>query len=354
MPVIEIASKSHPYRVASCPDPAAALREAAADPAAFFIVDAEALRLFPEWFAPVVASGRAVPVAASEEAKSYLAVEPVFCRLLELGIRRTGRLIVIGGGVLQDIGCFIASTLFRGVRWTFFPTTLLAQCDSCIGGKSSLNIGSYKNQLGTFYAPHEILLSTRFLATLPPDQIVSGLGEAIKLHWIEGAEAVARLHGWLADPARFEENLEQIIWSSLRIKHRFIEEDEFDRGIRNLLNYGHTFAHAFESATAYAVPHGIAVTAGTACAVIFSERRGLLPAGEWHRLRAWLRPYYGKFVPVLRAASRAKIVTAMTHDKKNTGTGITFILTAGPGRMEKTPLPREEVEAALDYALEVL
>ena len=95
--------------------------------------------------------------------------------------------------MLQDIGCFIASVLFRGVEWTLVPTTLLAQCDSCIGSKSSLNIASYKNQLGTFYPPHRILLDPAFLQTLPEIEILGGLGEAIKLHLIEGEAALARL-----------------------------------------------------------------------------------------------------------------------------------------------------------------
>ena len=94
--------------------------------------------------------------------------------------------------------------------------------------------------------------------------------------------------------------LPEIVWNSLLIKKRYIEEDEFDRGIRNLLNYGHTFAHAFESATQYAIPHGIAVTLGVACASFFSERLGMLPAGSFDELLAWLRPYFGSCEKMLR------------------------------------------------------
>ena len=129
---------------------------------------------------------------------SFEKLAPVFVWLLENGLKRDGRLLVIGGGVLQDIGCFIASVLFRGVRWEFIPTTLLAQCDSCIGSKSSINIESYKNQIGTFYAPDRVLLVTQALQTLPWDEVRSGLGEVIKLHLIAGDEPFCRIMKLLA------------------------------------------------------------------------------------------------------------------------------------------------------------
>ena len=236
-------------------------------------------------------------IEASEGAKSLDALGPHVEWLLRSGFRRDCLLLVIGGGVLQDLSCFIASTLFRGVGWTLIPTTLLAQCDSCIGSKSSINVGPYKNQMGTFYPPHQVLLAFDVLKSLPPDEIRSGLGEIIKLHLIEGEDAVTRLRpklaGFEADPKLMRE----MVWDSLTIKKRFIEEDEYDKGIRNLLNYGHTFGHAYESATHYAIPHGISVTLGVLTATFFSAELGWVSADYFQSLRELARP-------LLRSLSR--------------------------------------------------
>ena len=288
---LTIQSRSHPYTVLECddlPERFHALREKRA----LFLVDARVRDLYPKHFADIPPEALYV-VEATEEAKSYEKLPPIFVWLLEEGFQRKHHLVVIGGGVLQDIGCFIASVLFRGVAWTLVPTTLLAQCDSCIGSKSSLNIANYKNQLGTFYPPHEILLDIGFLETLPEMEILGGLGEAIKLHLIEGGEAWLRLQAKLGSGRLDAKTVREIVWDSLAIKQRFIEEDELDRGVRNLLNYGHTFAHAYETATHYTIPHGIAVSLGVLSATYFSERIGWVPAGTAAELRAWMKPYLG-------------------------------------------------------------
>ena len=185
--MLEIQSHSHPYTVVECGDVASAL--AALDGSAFYLVDDNVATLYSQQLACGPAD-RLYRISASEEAKSYEQLGPVFCWLLDARCRRASQLVVVGGGVLQDIGCFVASVLLRGIRWTLLPTTLLAQCDSCIGSKSSLNINRFKNQLGTFYPPHEIRLTTEFLRTLSPQEIASGLGEAIKLHLIDGQESI--------------------------------------------------------------------------------------------------------------------------------------------------------------------
>jgi 3-dehydroquinate synthase len=303
-----------------------------------FLVDRKVADLYQTDFARVVPSDRMFLIEATEDAKSYQSLEPVFCWLLDSRCQRGSQLVVVGGGVLQDIGCFVASVLFRGIRWTLLPTTLLAQCDSCIGSKSSLNINRFKNQLGTFYPPHEVCLVFDFLRTLSADEILSGLGEAIKLHLVDGEESVQRLRERLAASLIDAQTLRELVWDCLRIKKRYIEEDEFDRGIRNVLNYGHTFAHALESATGYAIPHGIAVSMGVACATFFSERLGLLPAGYFDRLGAWLRPYFGGHEADLRSLDVSAVLRSMKLDKKNDGDKITLILTRGAGRMEKVQL----------------
>lgn len=281
---------------------------------------------------------KCLPLAASEEQKSFEQLAPVFVWLLENGLKRDGRLLVIGGGVLQDIGCFVASVLFRGIRWDLIPTTLLSQCDSCIGSKSSINIHSYKNQIGTFYPPDRVLLVTDFLCSLPWDQVRSGMGEVIKLHLLAGEERF----GWLSerldrvrtDPAV----LPDCIRSSLLIKQPFIEKDEHDTGIRNLLNYGHTFGHAYESATHYAIPHGIAVTLGVLTATYISAQMHYIFDADFRALRETLAPWYQPYEEKLKPLSIETILAAIKLDKKNTRAGLHCILTHGPGHMEKVRL----------------
>jgi len=284
---------------------------------------------------------KCLPLAASEEQKSFDQLAPIFVWLLENGLKRDGRLLVIGGGVLQDIGCFIASVLFRGIRWSLVPTTLLSQCDSCIGSKSSINIQSYKNQIGTFYPPDRVLLVTDFLRTLPWDEVRSGMGEVIKLHLLAGEERFAwlaeRLDRVRTDPAV----LPECIRSSLLIKQPFIEKDEHDTGIRNLLNYGHTFGHAYESATHYAIPHGIAVTLGVLTATYISSQMGFISAADFQALQKTLAPWYQPYEEKLKPLPIDTILAAIKLDKKNTRAGLHCILTHGPGHMEKVRLGME-------------
>ena len=352
--MMEIKSYSHPYTVVESDSVTEAMQALTRSEMPFFLVDRNVADLYHRQISSALPSDRIYRIEAAEEAKSYERLAPVFNWLLGSRCQRRSHVVVIGGGVVQDIGCFVASVLFRGIRWTLLPTTLLAQCDSCIGSKSCLNMSRFKNQLGTFYPPHEVRLVFEFLGTLTQEELLSGMGEAIKLHLIDSEESVQRIQQKLAAWHNGTQAVREIVWDSLRIKKRFIEEDEFDRGIRNLLNYGHTCAHAFESATRYAIPHGIAVSLGVACATYFSEKLGMLPDGYSRRLREWLRPYFGGHRETLRRVELSAVLEAMKLDKKNVGDQITFILTRGAGRMEKGRLDVQRVQAMLRDSLEDL
>jgi len=338
---LTIQSRAHPYQVNEAAGLAEVLKAISASVTPFLLADRKVHEMYREQIETLIPADKIFLLDASEETKSYEKIGPAFCWLIESKFRRNSHLVVLGGGVLQDIGCFIASVLFRGVGWTLVPTTLLAQCDSCIGSKSSLNIHGYKNQLGTFYPPNAIYLVVDMLKTLPPGDILSGLGEAIKLHLIDGEKSFVRLRKKLGRPPVDSSLLAPIIWDCLAIKKRFIEEDEYDQGIRNLLNYGHTFAHAFESATNYKIPHGIAVSLGVLGATYFSEKMGLVPAGNYASLHEWLVPFCAGYERHLKDVKFDDVLSAMRMDKKNQGEAITFILTRGPGRMEKMPLEIE-------------
>jgi 3-dehydroquinate synthase len=226
------------------------------------LIDRNVLTCYPSLGVFPKAKGL-VTIDASEEVKSYVGLVPTLNRLMEIGVKRENRLIAIGGGVTQDVTAFLSSILFRGVEWLFVPTTLLAQADSCIGGKSSVNFGEAKNQLGTFLPPKRVVIDTNLLATLTREDWLSGLGEIAHYFILDKPSTFRRLGDFLSKAdLKSDPDVNRLIADSLNIKKRFIEVDEFDVGRRQLLNYGHSFGHAIESATAYAMPHGIAVAHG--------------------------------------------------------------------------------------------
>jgi 3-dehydroquinate synthase len=293
-----------------------------------FLVDANVARLYAVEFDAIVSHPNTIVIEASEESKSIQKIVAVIEWLVQGRVRRDHTLVAIGGGVIQDITCFIASTLLRGLRWRFVPTTLLSQADSCIGSKSSVNLGATKNILGTFYPPQEIFVSTRFLDTLEEKEIRSGVGEIIKVHAIEGARAFDLMAADFQQMFTDRAVLMKYIRSALLIKQRFIELDEFDRGVRNIFNYGHSFGHAIESATEYLVPHGIAVSMGMDMANHISRQRNLLSAEHYQRMHAVLRQNYHQYANV--AIPLDNMFAALMKDKKNTSTMLGLIFSAGP------------------------
>ena len=194
-----------------------------------------------------------IAIDAVEENKSIETVLSISDKLLEFGFDKSNHLIVIGGGIIQDIGAFTAKTFKRGITWTFVPTTLLSQCDSCIGGKTALNFKNYKNQLALFSAPSTVIIDTSFLSTLSENDIASGHGEIVKLFLMGGDYYIDRLNDF---------NMKEKIFHSLAIKKTVIEKDEFESFYRKSLNYGHSFGHAIEAVTNYSISHGIAVLLG--------------------------------------------------------------------------------------------
>lgn len=303
------------------------LLAAAAVPGTHFLVDARVARLYAQQLAPVLQMPGVVLIDAVEDNKSYERVGKVIEALIVNGIRRQHKLVAIGGGIIQDITCFISSTLLRGIPWEFYPTTLLSQADSCIGSKSSINMGEIKNILGTFNPPQRVVILAGFLATLDARDMRSGIGEMLKVHTIAGPAAfdaiAANYDALLGD----QQVLLEYVRNSLLIKQRYIEEDEFDRGIRNIFNYGHSFGHAIESATHHAIPHGIAVTLGMDIANFVATRRGLLAAGHFERMHTVLQKNYHAFqsTPI----PQDKLLAALGKDKKNTTDQLGLILPVG-------------------------
>lgn len=340
-PASELSVSSHkgPYAVEFLDDPFPALAALAADGGSHFIVDERVAGLYAAELGPVLASPSVLRLEATEEAKSIENVPSLVRHLVGRGLRRGQRLVAVGGGVVQDAACFLAATMLRGVDWVFAPTTLLAMADSCIGSKSSINGGGAKNVLGTFTPPRRILLSLRFLKTLDERDVRSGVGEMLKVHAIDGPASFDRIAAdyprLFSDPKAMAAALRR----SLEIKKPIVEADEFDTGPRLVMNYGHSFGHALESATGYAVPHGIAVTIGMDMANFVSGRLGLGDPAHYRRMRPVLAANWRGFEGV--AAPAEAFLAALAKDKKNSAQGLGLILPDKDGAVRRFSVPAD-------------
>lgn len=301
------------------------------------LVDSNIMKLYPS-IAETIKKSTYIEIIANENAKSYVQIGELITQLIEFGFSKNNRLIAVGGGVTQDITGFSSSILFRGVEWIFFPTNLLTQCDSCIGSKTSVNCGDYKNQLGSFYPPSKIIIDFNFCNTLASVEIRSGLGEMAHYFLVDGCENLSLLRSELKEAKKNKNMLAKLINRSLRIKRKMIEIDEFDRGPRNVFNYGHSFGHALESTTNFEIPHGIAVAYGMDLANIISARLGLIDISLRNKIRPILAEVWEDIE--LPDFEIEQYFSALSKDKKNVGNEIKVILTRGLGNMFKTTLNR--------------
>lgn len=239
------------------------------------------------YFASALADVEApvVFVDAVEENKTLTYAERIIVDCFEAGARRGSRLLAVGGGVVQDLATLVASIYMRGLDWSYAPTTMMAMADSCIGGKSSINAGRAKNLVGNIYPPRDITVDPAFIATLDDEEIVAGLSEAVKICFCRNAAAFG---GYLDHFERFNADrtaVDALLFHVLETKKWFVEVDEFDMKERRLLNFGHTFGHALESATSFSVNHGVGVAVGMLCALTFAEAESPLD-GASERLAA--------------------------------------------------------------------
>lgn len=331
---IEIQSSKGPYTAGFFSAPEECFKDIPAN--SFLIVDTNVYSLYPNCFSGF----NLLLINADENSKSLHELTPLVESLLQKGLRRGDRLVGVGGGITQDITAFLASTLFRGLEWSFVPTTLLAQADSCIGSKSSINVGRFKNLMGTFNPPAEIKIAPAFLKTLKEEDIHSGIGEIIKVHMIDSPEAFLELEKDFSRLLTDFDLLKAYIAKSLRIKKKIIEVDEFDRNVRNILNYGHSFGHAIESATDFAVPHGIAVTIGMDMANYVSARMNFWSEAEFQQYHALLRRNSLRFFE--HPVRIEKFIAAIATDKKNAKDHLNLILPKTGGKLEKTAVVNDE------------
>lgn len=209
-------------------------------------------------------------VDTSEELKTWEGLQIIFDQLISKKVNTLTKLIVIGGGVLQDAAGFCASVFCRGIEYILVPTTLLSQIDSCVGGKTSINYGSKKNILGTFYPPTEILICEDFLYSLSNEDFFSGFGELFKFDLLRNRIKESCINNVIKD----RQLILPYIHSCLEYKVSILEIDEFDKKERKYLNFGHTFGHALEITSKYKLSHGYAVVIG--CLIALSISKNIL------------------------------------------------------------------------------
>ena len=289
-------------------------------------------------------------IEAIEENKTIETALAICEIMTNIPAKRNAKLISFGGGIVQDVTGFVANILYRGIHWTFYPTTLLAACDSCIGGKTSLNYKSFKNLLGTFYPPDEINICTPFFKTLSERDFQSGLGEVVKFNVMFGEQGIVNMENNIdALLLREDDKLEEFVESSLAFKKDFIEEDEFDRGVRIHLNFAHTFGHAFETMSHYAIPHGTAVAMGTIVANRISLSRGWLTEDKVFRVEQILWKIIhidAKHIQV----DMDEVISAIHKDKKQVGKELTAVLMKDDMKLQIVhDVKRDEIEEAITY-----
>lgn len=291
---------------------------------AFFVVDSRVWELYTEELSSIPQESLYF-IDAMEENKVIETALAICEAMVKMNAKRNAKLVSLGGGITQDITGFAANILYRGISWIFVPTTLLAACDSCIGGKTSLNYKSYKNLLGTFYPPDQIYICPQFFRTLSKNDLESGLGEIIKFNVMGGKRTLASIESSLPkllslDPAIVNE----FVHNALNYKKGIIEQDEFDDGVRVLLNFAHTFGHAFEVSSNYTIPHGSAVALGMISANAVSKSRGMLDPDLDKRIRELVLQIMPNYSPEL--IKDEVVIKAIKKDKKQVGAQLTAVL----------------------------
>jgi len=288
-------------------------------------------------------------IEAGESHKNLDTVSDIYANLISLGFNRQDILIALGGGVVGDITGFAAATYMRGIDFIQIPTTLLSQVDSSVGGKTGVDYCSYKNMVGAFYQPRLVYINTSLLSTLPERELSAGMGEVIK-------------YGLIYDPSFFDylseraekvfkldyETMEHIIYTSCDIKREVVSQDPTEKGLRAILNFGHTFGHAIEKLYDFDLLHGECVSIGMVIAAFLSKEKKGISENDLNKIIDTLSSYH--LPTTFNNLSNDDIMQIARHDKKSFSGGIKFILLEKMGKaVIDTTLTDEEYLAALKF-----
>lgn len=283
---------------------------------------------------------------AGEEHKTLDAIRGIYVKLIEAGFDRKDYLIALGGGVVGDMTGFAAATFLRGIRFVQLPTTLLAQIDSSIGGKTGVDFDQYKNMVGAFHQPSLVYSNVTALGTLSEEQFASGMGESLK----HGLILDAGFYEWQIDHMgeigeREPQTLLELVSRNCQIKRYIVEKDPKEKGDRALLNFGHTLGHALEKCKEFQMLHGECVAIGFVAAAYISWQRGMIDEDEFYEIRD-MNVGFGLPISFDGVASEA-IVEAVKKDKKMDAGNVRFVLLKKPGRacIDTTVTEQEMLDA---------
>ena len=289
-----------------------------------------------------------ITIPAGDTSKGLESVSHVWSELQRMGATRHSLLINLGGGMVTDLGGFAASTFKRGISFINIPTTLLSMVDASVGGKTGINFGGLKNEIGVFSNANSVILDTTFLQTLDEENILSGYAEMLKHGLIDCEEHWAAL---LREELRVKsELLAAAIEKSIAVKQRIVTEDPTEKGLRKALNLGHTAGHAFESLALERKPvlHGYAVAWGLIVELYLSVVKTGFPTDKMRQTASFIKEHYGRMT--VTCDDYPHLLELMRHDKKNMGSDINFTLLGGIGdiRINQTAT-EEEIKEALDF-----
>lgn len=263
-----------------------------------------------------------IRIKAGESNKTQGTTDSIIKDMLEMNIDKSWLIVGVGGGVVTDITGYVASVFKRGISLALVPTTILAMTDAALGGKNGVNVGIYKNMVGTTYRPEFILYDYSFLDTLPREEWINGFAEIIKHACIKDAEMFSELEKHSVDHYIANRNaLRELVEKNIAIKTAVVANDEFETGERYQLNFGHTFGHAIENL--YGIPHGHAISIGMAMAAKISETVSALDASSVEKIIKLLGQYH---LPVSMDTDSVSVLDALKNDKKRSGDHINFVL----------------------------
>ena len=289
-------------------------------------------------------------IKGGEPHKSIRSVEQVWEFMSKNGADRKSLLINIGGGMLTDLGGFAASTFKRGMAFVNIPTTLLAQVDASLGGKTGINFHGLKNEIGVFNEPDSVIINTNFLKTIDQENFLSGYAEMLKHGLIKNPEHWNELMEYSLDKIDYE-SLQEIIAHSVAVKEWHVQNDPTEKNIRKALNFGHTVGHAFESYalhTGRPILHGFAVVYGMLVELYLSVKMCGFDQIQLEKICQWMFQNYGKFE--IEPADYPALYELMTHDKKNEGSRINFTLISKIGQVEiNQDCSKKQIFEALDF-----
>lgn len=299
---------------------------------------------------PAMSGAQIISIPPTDDAKTLETLSAVWTALQRGGATRHSLMVNLGGGMVTDLGGFAASTFKRGMAYINIPTTLLSQVDASVGGKTGINFGGLKNEIGVFNCASSVILSSTFLRTLDSANLLSGYAEMLKHGLLSTDGELNRLLGFDITSPNYD-TLQQMVAKSVSIKEDIVEHDPTEKSIRKALNLGHTAGHAMESLAleeGRTVLHGYAVAWGLVMELYLSVCKCGFPSMEMQRIASYVREHYGRFFYECRHYDR--LYEFMCHDKKNEGGHINFTLLGGVGDIRINQVAtRQEIEEMLDY-----